>query len=137
MKKEKGNILISVLLFVSLSSVMISGIAVATRNQVVQLRQTQDSYYARSMIAMTTTILQKKAESGEILEPGQIVFTEGAVLIQRINPEEVELNAVLKNNFSTKIVIKHPIVNDEEDPSENEEELNELEESKNDPILYE
>lgn len=137
MKKEKGNILISVLLFVSLSSVMISGIAVATRNQVVQLRQTQDSYYARSMIAMTTTILQKKAESGEILEPGQIVFTEGAVLIQRINPEEVELNAVLKNNFSTKIVIKHPIVNDEEDPSENEEELNELEESENDPILYE
>lgn len=100
---------------------MISGIAVATRNQVIQLRQTQDSYYARSMIEITTTILQEKADSGESLESGKIVFTEGAVLIQRTSPEEVELNAMLKNNFSTKKLIKHPVLDNEESFLEDKE----------------
>lgn len=120
-KKEEGTILISVLLFLSLSALLVNSAAAVTRNHVIQLRQTQESYYARSMIELTTTLLKDEMKSEGIVEEGEVTFSDGMVLVERISEDEYEITAFLNNDFSIKKSIKITIEGNEEIQAENEE----------------
>ncbi|WP_413527354.1 hypothetical protein [Marinilactibacillus psychrotolerans] len=83
MKNEEGSILISTLLFVSVTAMLIGGISRVISTQITQLNQIHYSYEARSMISMTETILTKEFEDSQKLKNGKVKFNKGEVKISK------------------------------------------------------
>lgn len=98
MRNEKGSILISTLLFISITAILISGLASITRTQVIQLKQVQYSYQARSMISMTETVVLDEIESNSKLQAGRIVFNNGVVEITKKTESLLILTATLDDS---------------------------------------
>lgn len=100
MENEKGSILISTLLFVSVSAVLIVGIAKVVSTQTTQLKQIQYSYEARSMISMTETILFEEFKQNLELKNGKVMFNNGEVKITKQSDKVFLLKASLDDGYA-------------------------------------
>lgn len=98
MKNERGSILISTLLFISISAILISGLASIIRTQVTQLKEVQYTYQARSMLAMTETVVCEEIEKNSKLQKGKIVFNSGVVEIHKETESLLTLTATLDSH---------------------------------------
>lgn len=98
MKSEKGSILISTLLFISITAILISGLASIIQTQVIQLKQVQYSYQARSMLSMTETLVLDEIEKNSKLQKGKIIFNNGVVEINKRTESILILTATLDDN---------------------------------------
>lgn len=101
-ESEEGYILISVLFVVSMTALLVSGLAIVLKNQHIQLRQMQYAYEAQSMIEISKTILEKELTKGKEVEIGTLCFNNGEVHIQKKLDGEYEFVAELSNNVFSK-----------------------------------
>ena len=107
MKNENGSILISALLFISVSAIFVTGLAVIIQKQVSQLDQIQESYQVRSMLHIAESKLNQQLDQDPVSpNSGTIVFNKGRVTIEQQTDTQFELKAVLDSGFSLDRIIK-------------------------------
>jgi len=127
---EKGSILVSVVLFMSVTSMMITGVSYLVKNQAIQFKQLQQSYEAKAAIAMSEELLMKKLEEGESVASGEIQFNSATVNIANMDQNKYEFTAQLKDGYTLSKLVRHPVVDEEKGTTE--ENLSEKSTSKED-----
>lgn len=105
MKNEEGSMLLSVLLFVSFSAFLLTGMAFAIRNQSYQYRLAQQAYEGKGMIEISVVLLENEWEATAEIVSGTIHFEEGIVTIQKKKDATFQLDATLNNGYHTSQVV--------------------------------
>lgn len=99
---EKGMILPSVLVFILAVCIMLIGTASVYRNQLHQIRLTQNYYELRAMMELSKMELEPLFEESSETSSATVIFQNGTVHAQKIELGIIALKGELKNKFSLK-----------------------------------
>lgn len=106
---EKGAILPSIIVFVFLLLILLSGSAKIYQDQVHQLIVTKESYKARTMLELTEQEIITRIETKKSFNGGTAVFDVGTVTIKKISENRYQLKAITDNRFSTQTEVVYTI----------------------------
>lgn len=106
---ERGAILPSIIVFVFLLLVLLSGSAKIYQDQVHQLVVTKESYKARTMLALTEQEILTHIEGDRSVDTGAAVFDVGTVTIKKLSENRYQLIAVTDSQFSIQKEVVYTI----------------------------
>lgn len=124
---QKGSVLISALFAFFFVTAIVIGLAFVTRNQVYQLRLTQDIYEAKAMMELSKKHITTDTEELKIT----LSYPDGVVHIEQEDPAKYKITGHFENNLTLIQDLFIPTKEEEklEDPEtdteDNKEELKE------------
>ncbi|SFH78673.1 hypothetical protein [Pisciglobus halotolerans] len=117
---EEGGIFPSMIVFISLTLLVVFGTVSIYRSQMYQLRLTKQAYLANSMLVLTEDALEKQLESGKTVKEAKANFEKGVVSIHKISEDTYQLQATEANGFTKKKTVECSASLQKETPEQNE-----------------
>lgn len=109
-KNEKGGVLISALFAFFFITAMVIGIASITRNQIYQLRLTQDVYEAKAMMALSEKYIPIDEENFQTT----LAYDTGVIHIEQEDSGNYKMTGRFDNNLTLTKDIYLPVEESED-----------------------